>query len=216
MSTRYRQTINTYKHLGKKYLAELGKASATELPEFIRILPREALVLDVGCAGGKDAKKFLVAGCRVFGIDVVPEFLKEAKEQNRRGKFLVMDVRKLSFPRDYFDAIWADSILLHFPKKDVRKIVTSFYGILKAGGKLHIRVKLGRGVRPVADSLGHFHKRWFYFYSPKEIEKICRQAGFLIIASRIFADEWGRKDVKWVSVWGRKPTESADVATGNF
>ena len=59
MNKQYKKTIDLYKKLGKKYIDDTYKIKVRELPEFIKKLPGNSLVLDVGCAGGRDSKKFI-------------------------------------------------------------------------------------------------------------------------------------------------------------
>lgn len=175
-----------------------------ELPEFIKLLKLNSRVLDVGCAGGRDSQHFIKAGHKVIGIDIVDIFLKEAKKRVPGATFKKMDLMKLDFPNNYFDAIWAHAVLLHFSKKDLPKILKSFNQILKSGGILHVRLKRGYGEHFVKEKLTENKKRLFTYYKKKEVESALRDAKFKIVASRLFPDELKRQDVKWISVWGRK------------
>lgn len=204
MNKHYKKTIDLYNKFGKKYVDDTYQIEVKELPEFIQTLKPNSLILDVGCSGGRDSKKFIEAGHRVIGIDVVEKFIKEAKRRVPKGIFIVMDLTKLKFPQNYFDAIWAQAVLLHFDGREVQKITNEFYNKLKFGGTLHVRLKKGIGVKMIKEKLVDNNVRQFFFYSKNEVEKFFKEAKFKIIASRIFPDELGRKDAEWVSVWGQK------------
>ena len=197
-------TIELYENLGKKYIQDIANVKSKELPEFIKILPKKAKILEIGCAGGRDAKFFIKKRLEYTGIDLVDKFLKEARKNAPQGKFIKMDFLDLKFPDNYFDAIWASAVLLHINKRKLPSVLKGFYRVLKIGGKLHIRVKRGRGIKYVKDKISGGRERIFTFFYKKEMENYLKEAGFKIIASRIFPDELGRKDVKWVSVWGEK------------
>ncbi len=201
-----RQTIAVYKKLGKKYVDNTYKILSTELPAFIKLLAPGSIVLDVGCAGGRDAKEFIKAGYRVIGIDIVNEFLREAKKRVPGAVFRKMDLMQLKFRRNYFDAIWANAVLLHFDKKDLPKILLNFYRTMKPGGFLHVRLKRGRGTHAVREKLVDNRERLFTFYYKHETERMLTDAGFRIVRLEIMPDELKRKDVEWISVWGRKPS----------
>jgi ubiquinone/menaquinone biosynthesis C-methylase UbiE len=200
----YKKTIEVYEKLGKKYIKDIKDLTPVEFSDFVKLLPRKSKVLDVGCAAGRDSKKFLQKGFKVTGIDLVSSFLKEAKRNVPGAKFIKMDIRKLKLPKDYFDAIWASAILLHLKKKDIPKILKGFYRVLRPGGKLHIRVKKGKGSGYKKDKLSSGEKRLFTYFSKDELERLVKKADFKIITSRVFPDESGRKDVKWISVWAEK------------
>jgi len=201
---KYKKTIEVYKTLGKKYIKNIRNLTPVEFNDFIKILPKGGSVLEVGCAGGRDAKKFFQKGFKVVGVDLVDSFLEEARKLVPAAKFIKMDINRLKIKKDSFDAIWANAVLLNLKKKDIPKILKKFYEIIKLDGKLHIRVKKGRGVGYKIDKLSSGQKRLFIYFSQKEIEKLIKGAGFKIIVSRIFSDESGRKDVKWISVWAKK------------
>lgn len=201
---KYKKTIEAYEELGKKYIQSAEKLTPKEFSGFIKLLKKGGRILDVGCAGGRDSKKFIKKGFKVIGIDLVDAFLKEARKNVPRTKFLKMDSGKLKFPKNYFDGIWAQAVLLHIKRKDVPGALKGFYRVLKPEGKLHVRVKRGKGTAYIEDKLSGGKRRIFTYFSREEMEKFIKKAGFKIITSRIFPDESGRKDVKWISIWAEK------------
>ncbi|TSC74979.1 MAG: methyltransferase type 11 [Parcubacteria group bacterium Gr01-1014_30] len=200
----YKRTIQTYEKLGSKYTKGIKNIKVKEFPEFVKILPKGGRVLDIGCATGRDSKRFLQKGFKVVGIDLVDSFLREARSDMPQAKFIKMDLFNLNFPSNYFDAVWANAVLLHIKKKDIPKALKGFYKILKSKGKLHIRVKQGKGARYKAERLSVGEKRLFVYFSSSELERLVKKAGFSIIITRIFPDELRRKDVKWISLWAEK------------
>lgn len=201
---KYKKTIEIYEKLGKKYIKDIKDLTPVEFSGFVKLLPKGGKVLDVGCAGGRDSKKLIQKGFEVIGIDLTDSFLKEAKKNVPRAKFIKMDARKLKLPNDYFDAIWASAILLHLKRKDISKTLKGFYRVLKTSGKLHIRVKKGKGSGYKKDKLSSGEKRLFTYFSKDELEGLVKKADFKIIISRVFPDESRRKDVKWISIWAEK------------
>lgn len=201
---KYEETIKAYKRLGKKYIKDTERFTPPEFFDFVKLLPKGGKVLEAGCSGGRDSNKFVQKGFRVIGIDLVDIFLKEARKNVPNAKFIKMDFRKLKFPQNYFDAIWATAVLLHIKKKDILKTLKGFYRVLKPGGKLHIRVKRGKGIIYEKDILSGGERRLFVYFLKDELERFVEKVGFKIIISRIFPDNAGRKDVKWVSLWAEK------------
>lgn len=200
----YSRTAGTYSRLGEPYLEAISKGSPPELPDFIKLLPSHADVLDVGTAGGRDAKVFADAGMHVTGVDTVDVFLGKARKDVPNATFIKMDMRALDFPEKSLDGIYANASLIHLKKDEVPPVLENFYRMLRQGGKLHIRVKEGEGEREVAEKLSQNEKRFFAFYTQIELEQLITAARFKILRSRIIPDDFGRSDLKWVSVWGEK------------
>lgn len=201
---KYKETIEVYKKLGKKYIQEVAKVIPYGFNEFVEILSRGSLVLDVGCAGGRDSKRFVQKGFRVRGIDLVEGFLKEARRHVPGARFINMDLLNLEFPENYFDAIYACAVLLHIEKKDIPKALEGFHKILKPNGKLYVAVKEGEGVEYKEDKISGGHKRMFTYFREDELKRFLEKAGFKVTFTRIYSDPLGRKDVKWLVVLAEK------------
>lgn len=196
-SDAYRHTLRAYKKQGKKYIKGIENLVIAQLYDFLKLLPSGGRILDVGCAGGRDCKEFVENGFEVVGIDVVEEFLEEAKKNVPNAKFFNMDLLKLNFPAGYFDGIWSAAVLLHIQRKDIQKVLQSYYEILKPGGKLFIGLKLGEGQEFVTDKLSE-EKRFFVYYKKDEIVELLEKHKFKILQSFIIADEAERKDIFWI------------------
>lgn len=201
---KYQETIKVYEKLGKGYVNYVEPYTPKEFYDFIKLLPQNGRVLDVGCCGGRDSKKFIEKGFKVIGIDLTNSFLKEARKRVPEAKFIKMDLRYLKFPKNYFDAIWAQAVLLHLEKKDMTKALKGFYRVLKDNGKIHIRVKKGRGIYYNKEKLLGKERRLFTCFLKKELEDFVKKVGFKIISSRFFPDDAGRKGVKWICIWAEK------------
>lgn len=204
MKDLHQEIISTYNRLGKRYLKRISKLVPSARVRFIKMLPKNARVLDVGCAGGRDSKAFVAKGFRVTGIDASRVFINEAKKYVPKARFFQKDLRKLVFPANSFDGIWAQAVLLHLKRNEVPKVLRSFYRLLKPGGVLHVEVKKGKGARYVKEALSAHQRRFFTFFTQSELETLVRKAGFKIIYSVLTPDELKRKNVPWVTVWGRK------------
>jgi sterol 24-C-methyltransferase len=99
------------------------------------------VVLDAGCGYGTTscylAKKYQV---KVVGIDINKYEIKQAIERSKtlgvekQTLFKVMDYAKLTFPKQYFDAIFTLETLSHAP--DVDKTLRGFRAKLKPMGKI--------------------------------------------------------------------------------
>lgn len=200
---KYASTIKAYSKMGVDYLNGIDKLVPKEFFDFIKLLPKKGLVLDAGCAGGRDSKKFVAKGFGVIGIDLVDVFLKQARKIVSEAKFKKMDLLNLNFPANKFDGIWASAVLLHIKRSDILTVLKNFYKVLKPGGKIFIMVKKGKGISYKTDKLSK-EKRLFVYYSVEEIKKILNKAGYKIIFLRICKDDAGRDDTKWIRLVAEK------------
>ena len=57
----------------------------------------------------------------------------------------------------------------------------------------------------VKEKNGNNKSRFFAYYYKYEFEELLKKHKFKIIKSIIESDEGGRKNIKWMCVWGRKP-----------
>ncbi len=204
MKSYIQKTIQVYDALGAKYLSNIDNATPEEIHLFIKDLPSQGKVLDVGCAGGRDSKVFSDEGFQVTGIDLCEEFLVRARARVPGAVFLQEDLLDLTFSEESFHGIWACAVLLHLEKADLPKVLGDFFRILKPGGSLFIGVKEGEGERSVIDSLSDGKSRYFSFYREDEIASIVEAAGFKITSSQIKEDLTGRNEVKWIRMIAKK------------
>lgn len=201
---RYKETIEVYEKLGEKYIQDVAGVVAYGFKEFVELLSPGSLILDVGCAGGRDSKRFIQRGFRVIGIDLVDEFLEYAKKDVPEADFYKMDLLELDFPQNCFDAIWACAVLLHIKKKDIPRALEEFRKVLKPGGKLYICVKEGKGAEYKAEKLSGRQKRMFTYFTENELKNFLKKAGLKTIYAESFSDPLGRTDVKWFYVFAEK------------
>ena len=130
-----------YDELGVGYLQKIENDSPKEFDEFLALVAPGENVLDVGCAGGRDARRFADRGAKVFGVDLSPVFVEEARKLVPEGTFEVADALDLPFPDGHFTKIWANAVFVHLPKAQLPDALRSLARVLAAGGVLELRVK---------------------------------------------------------------------------
>lgn len=91
-----------------------------------------SIVLDAGCNNGNVGRHLIKKGCFVYGIDVSPNLVEQAK---KKGLFaFVCPVERLTFVDNFFDYCLAFELLEHLynPEDGLREL----YRVLKVGGIL--------------------------------------------------------------------------------
>ena len=197
---KYNDTKQSYEKLGGRYLQSIRDLTPSDFYNFIKIIPRSALVLDVGCAGGRDSRNFLDNGFRVVGIDVVEGFIEASQRLYPEGKFYKMSVLDINFPEEQFDAIWANAVLLHLDDEDLVKALDNLRKVLKTKGTAFLSFKLGKEEATVIDKLSDGEARYFNFTNESKIIKLLEKF-FKIDSYNIADDDANRDDVKWIRLF---------------
>ena len=95
------------------------------LAEIYRLQPKT--ILEVGSGSGAMAIFLSWLGFEVTSIDVDPEVIKKAEQENQRlngrAKFMVADGFNLPFPAGTFDLAIHQGLLEHFSDTDIRRFI---------------------------------------------------------------------------------------------
>lgn len=107
------------------------------LTAFAQHVPERAQVLDVGCGAGEPTARYFVdRGCQVTGIDLSTRMLALAQQRVPEANFERMDMRRLDFPAESFDAIIAIYTVFHLPRAEHLALFAGFNRVLKPSGVL--------------------------------------------------------------------------------
>ena len=174
-------TLNSYDSTAEEYSRRTADMHPKEEAEkFLKLLPPNPKIVDLGCGSGRDAKIFSEKNYSVTGIDFSPKMLEIANRDAPKANFLLMDLTTLSFPANSFDGAWANASFLHIPKNSIVDTLNGVYKLLKVGGYFYIKVKEGSGEVIERDERYGVDKFWSYF-QPKEFEALLTNAGFHIV-----------------------------------
>ena len=108
---------------------------------FLRYLPEQALILDLGCGSGRDTLAFKDKGHQVEAIDYSAELVRKATELTgikvRHQSFYELnDVAK-------YDGIWACASLLHCERDRLAEVMGRILKALKPNGVCYMSFKYG-------------------------------------------------------------------------
>jgi SAM-dependent methyltransferase len=164
---------------------------------------RVRTVLDVGCGSGYMLTPLMDKYDELYGIDIAPSRLEEAKKivaekyDNVCNKFILCEGnvdKKLDFESDFFDTIICLPILEHV--YDIYFLVKELYRILRPGSYvigevpniayLKYHIKLGFGFLPTTSSPhnleeigwdgGHIH-----YFSMRKLCELFESPGFKVV-----------------------------------
>lgn len=169
---------------------------------FVSLLPNQALVLDVGCAGGTKSRWLKEHGLRVVGIDLSEKMIDIAKRECPDVDFRVMDMCDIGTLPEMFGGIFAQASFLHLPKKEVPGVVASCVSRLETGGLLYAAVKEvrpGRGEEAdvTENDYGYDYTRFFSYFTLEDMKRLFTDAGLALV--------YAATTEGWIQIIGRKP-----------
>ena len=141
---------------------------------------RVPVFLMLDAAVGSSPRSLQKKGMKVTGIDFSGRMLAIAKRAARRGFSTRRFVCTFSF-NEKFDGIFAQAVLLHFPKKDMEGIIGSLKEKLKSGGYFYMAVKQrreGEGEEEIVkeNDYGYAYERFFSYFTIAGNEAIFHRA----------------------------------------
>lgn len=179
-----KKTIFAYNSNPQKYIDQTMNVVPYDwIDKIENLLPPKAKVLDAGCAYGRDANELSGRGFDVIGVDFSEELIKKGKETFPNLTFKHMDIRKLDFPKDSFDGIWCNAVLLHLTDTDIEKTLKEFHRVLKKDGVMFTSFQEGEGTEERISTFGLDNPRFFNLKTKDSIEEMIQGTGFTLIQS---------------------------------
>lgn len=137
-------------------------------------------VCDLGCGPGHVARYLHDVGVDVFGLDLSPGMLEQARRLNpglhfREGNMLSLDV-----PDSSWAAVVAFYSIVNIPKADIPQAFGEIRRVLKPGGFFFVAFHLGIEDLREEELWGHKVSLDFVFFLRKEVELYLTNAGFAI------------------------------------
>lgn len=185
-----------YDKMAFQYAKNINQRVPLELiKKFILLLNKKGVILDVGCAAGRDSRILKDYNLEVIGIDLSKKLLEIAKKNNPDIIFQYRDMRKTNFSNNFFDGIYANAVFHHLKKKDRLPTLKEFRRILKDKGILFLRTKMGKGKWRGNDSLSK-EVREFTLITKEELEKMTKRMNFKTI--ELFVRKDKEREIFWL------------------
>ncbi|MCQ4636063.1 class I SAM-dependent methyltransferase [Anaerovorax odorimutans] len=192
------KTIEYYDKNAKTFFDETCSSNMSHLYDsFLKYIPKNGTILDLGCGSGRDSKAFLDRGYQVTAVDASQQLCCLASAFIGQ-EVLCRKFEDLNFC-DSFDGIWACASLLHVNKEDMPRILRKLSLALKREGVLYASFKYG-------DSQRTKGLRFFNDYTEADLDSLlCPETGFCCVEWSITGDvREGREGEKWLNFVARK------------
>lgn len=191
-------TLEFYANEAPAYHAKGPDEINCDLPRFLDLLPRGALILELGCGAGRDAAYMETRGFVVEPTDGVAQMAELAASRLKRP-IRVLRFGDLSACQNY-DAVYASYSLLHVPRTALGDVLRRVWNALRPGG-WHMATFKSGGIEG-RDDLG----RYFNYLSVAQAQEFYAEAGAwqsLELTEGSGAGYLGRHS-PWVNVIARK------------
>ncbi|URN82797.1 class I SAM-dependent methyltransferase [Acetobacterium wieringae] len=188
------KTLQYYNQTAQSFVqgtidADLGKLHR----RFLKLLPIQAHILDLGCGSGRDAKAFMDAGYQVTAIDGSEGCCRLAGDYIGQP-VLCQTFDELDFDQS-FDGVWACASLLHVPYAELTDIFERIARALRPGGFLYASFKYG-------DFEGERNGRYFTDLTEARLAAVLEPvAGLTVVETFVTGDvREGRGDERWLNI----------------
>lgn len=164
---------------------------------FLRYLPEQAKILDLGCGSGRDALAFKNKGYEVDAIDASIELVKKAREltgiQVKHQSFYDLNEEAV------YDGIWACASLLHCERDRLTEVTEKIFNALKPNGVCYMSFKYGNLDR-IKD------ERSFTDLDEQQAQALLDQLdGIESLEQWITVDKRPDRDEEWLNIlWKKK------------
>lgn len=166
--------------------------------KFITYIPKNARVLDVGCAWGIHLPLFLGIGSELQyeGMDISKNMISIAKKRWPNQKFYLADItKKKTLPKKKYDAIWAAGILMHVPANEWPELFLNLGSLLKPNGVMYFTIPLGK-IR--ADIKGDL--RYFGYMKKNTVTSFLKENNWAVLYSKSIKSDKANHQWNWFIV----------------
>ena len=203
-----KKTVETYNRILPNYIENTSQLQPRqEFDAFCSAVVPQGVVLDVGCAWGRDCQSFTKHDFTVIGLDLSKEMLEFAKNFAPTCTFYEADLRKIPLNDTSVDGIWCCASLLHLKRSQVSRALKEFRRVLKTGAVCCVLVKKGVGER-VDNKYSANNPRFFTYFHEDEIRTRLLATHFSILDARVTNEKDtgrpGSHDQEWIYFLARK------------
>lgn len=188
-------TLDYYNKNSEEYFnSTLNVDMTNTYKPFLKLVPKDGKILDLGCGSGRDSMNFIKLGYEVTAVDGSKELAKRASVL--LGKEVIVSTFEELELKEKFHGIWACASLLHIKREDLKIVLNNLYNNLDDNGVFYMSFKYGE--KEYVDD----KNRYFNCFTDESIISFINEnTKYNILGLYITEDKLGRvNEVKWVNL----------------
>ena len=142
-------------------------------------------VADVGCGPGHVTAFLHGQGLDVFGVDLSPGMVEQARASYPELEFEVGSMTGLSYPDGSLSGLSAWFSTIHIPDREFPGVLAEFHRVLAAGAALMLAFQVGDGPRHFAEAWGNAVDLVLHRRRPEAVTAMLTEAGFHLTATMV-------------------------------
>lgn len=150
------------------------------LDRFAADVARRGEVCDMGCGPGQVARYLRDAGTSVFGLDLSPGMVAEARRLNPDIAFREGDMLALDLADGALAGIAAFYAIVNIPAGSLPAVFREMARVLQPAGLLLLAFHAGREAVRERELWGRPIEMDFFFFEPPAIRRALEDAGFVV------------------------------------
>lgn len=172
----YKETFETWNKVAALYqdkFMDLDLYDATYDAVCHALDKQGARILEIGCGPGNITKYLLNhrPDFDVFGIDIAPNMVALAQQNNPTARFAVMDSRDISQLTDRYHGIVCGFCLPYLSAEDCDKLLADCARLLDAGGLLYLSFVEGNPEDSGFQTGSSGDRCYFYYHELDEVKR---------------------------------------------
>jgi ubiquinone/menaquinone biosynthesis C-methylase UbiE len=180
------------------------------LDRFAAKVAERGEVCDMGCGPGHVARYLRDRGATVFGLDLSPQMLVEARQLNPDISFREGNMMSLDLPDESLAGIAAFYAIVNISQESLPSVFREMHRVLQPGGLLLLAFHTGDEILRESELWGRPISMDFFLFQPSAIRQYLEAAGLAI--EEIIEREPYSPDVEYQSrrayIFSRKPDTS--------
>ena len=203
LDDRTRCTVEKYDKIAREYAEKTAKSgSPNDIQKFLGYLPKLPKILDIGCSAGRDCETFRDLGSSIIGVDLSAALVNLAREKHPEIEFIHADARQLPLPDADFDGVWAHGLIHEMNHSDMVVAIQEMKRVLKPGGILYIRTKMGEGTEKSKDMMSSGEEREVSYLLVEDVETMLSRIGFKKLDVSVSKSK--SRELYWISAYYKK------------
>jgi SAM-dependent methyltransferase len=177
------------------------------LSRFVKAVGGSGELCDMGCGPRHVARHLHSLGANVFGLDISPAMVEQARLLNPGIHFQLGDMLALDRANGTLAGIVAFYAIVNIPRQSLPTIFREMFRVLHARGLLLLAFHIGDETAHLDDLWGYPICMDFFYFQPSEIRDYLEAAGFAIEEANErepYAPEVEHQSRR-AYIWARKP-----------